>query len=136
MFAALALVAWNEFRGRRRLLAYDPAGPTILGWNQLGLLAVVTLYCVWALYTNLWGANSIEAQLQASPELGAAIGSIEGLDALVRTVAIALYGSVIVLSTIFQGATAAYYFSRRKYVETYVRETPAWVIDLQQATSR
>jgi hypothetical protein len=142
IFVALALVAWNEFRGRRRLLAYDPAGPTILGWNQLGLLAVVTLYCVWALYTNLWGSNSIATQLQSRPDLTATFGSIDGpfsiqgLDALVRTVAIALYGSVIVLSAIFQGATAAYYFSRRKYVEAYVRETPAWVIDLQQATTR
>ncbi len=135
VFVALALVAWNEFRGRRRLLAYDPTGPTLLGWNQLGLLAVISLYCLWALCTNLWGPSSIASQLEASPELTAAIGSTDGLEALDRTVAIAFYGSVIALSAIFQGASAAYYFSRRKYVETYVRETPAWVIDLERATT-
>lgn len=136
VFVALALVAWNEFRGRRRLLAYDPAGPTILGWNQLSLLAVITLYCAWALYSNLWGTESIATQLQTTPELGAAIGSVDGLEALVRAVAIILYGSVIILSALFQGANAFYYFSRRKYVEAYVRETPAWVIDLTRAVGR
>lgn len=135
VFAALALVAWNEFRGRRRLLTYDPAGPTILGWNQLGLLAVITLYCVWALYSNLWGANSVTAQLESHPEITAAIGSTERLDSLVRVVVVALYGSVIALSILFQGATATYYFTRRKYVEAYVKETPAWVVDLRQATA-
>lgn len=136
VFVALALVAWNEFRGRRRLLDYDPAGPTILGWNQLGLLALITVYCAWALYTNLWGANSVTNQLHSHPELTSAVGSIDGLDALVRTMAIALYGTVIALSVVFQGATAAYYFSRRKYVEAYVRDTPAWVIDLHHATAQ
>ena len=135
VFAALALVAWNEFRGRRRLLAFDPAGATILGWNQLGLLGMITLYCVWALYSNLWGGGSIEAQLKANPQLGPAIGSVQGFDDLYRSIVIVLYGSVIVLSAIFQGGNALYYFSRRKYVEAYVRETPQWVVDLRQATS-
>ncbi len=135
VFAALALVAWNEFRGRRRLLAFDPAGATILGWNQLGLLGMITLYCAWALYSNLWGGGSIEAQLKANPQLGPAVGSVQGFDDLYRSIVIVLYGSVIVLSAIFQGGNALYYFSRRKYVEAYVRETPQWVVDLRQATS-
>jgi hypothetical protein len=58
VFAALAAVAWNEFRGRRRLLDFDPAGPSILGWNQLGLLGLIAVYCLWALYSNLWGGGS------------------------------------------------------------------------------
>jgi hypothetical protein len=134
VFAGLTLVAWNEFRGRRRLLEHDPAGATILGWNQAGLLALIVAYCLWSLYSNLWGSGSIEAELKANPQLGAAIGSVQGFDAVYRTIVIVLYGSVIVLSVIFQGANALYYFSRRKYVETYVRETPAWVVDLKRAT--
>jgi hypothetical protein len=134
VFAALAVVAWNEFRGRRHLLKYDPAGATILGWNQLGLLAVITVYCVWALYSNLWGSGSIEAQLRDNPQLGPTINSIDGFDDLYRTIVVVLYGSVIALSALFQGANALYYFSRRKYVEAYVRDTPAWVIDLGRAT--
>lgn len=134
MFAAVAVVAWNEFRGRRRLLNFDPTGPSILGWNQLGLLGMITVYCVWALYSNLWGGDSIEAQLRANPQLGAAINSVQGFDDLYRTIVVVLYGSVIALSAVFQGANALYYFSRRKYVEAYARETPEWVIDVQRAT--
>jgi len=133
VFAALAAIAWNEFRGRRRLLSFDPAGASILGWNQLGLLGMITVYCLWALYSNLWGSGSIEAELQANPQLGAAIGLVQGFDEVYRSIVVVLYGSVIALSAIFQGGNALYYFSRRKYVEAYVRETPAWVIDLRRA---
>lgn len=133
-FVALAVVAWNEFRGRRRLLGCDPAGASILGWNQVGFLALITVYCLWELYSNLWGSASVEAQLRANPQFGAVIDSIEGFDQLYRTIAVALYGSVIALSIVFQGGNALYYFSRRKYVEAYLRETPAWAIDLERAT--
>ena len=117
VFATLAAVAWNEFRGRRRLLNYDPAGASILGWNQLCLLAMVTIYCLWSLYSNLWGGDSIEAQLHASPELGAAFGSLEGIGDLVKPIVVLFYGAVIALSVVFQGGNAVYYFTRRKYVE-------------------
>jgi hypothetical protein len=133
-FAVLASVAWNEFRGRRRLLEFDPAGASILGWNQLGLLTMITVYCVWSIYSNLWGGGSIEAELRANPQLAPAISSVEGFGDLYRLIVVVLYGSVIVLSALFQGANAFYYFTRRKYVEAYRRETPAWVVDLQRAT--
>src|SRR5262245_39628491 len=42
---ALSVVAFIEFHGRRRLLNFDPAAATILGWNQLGLLAMICAYC-------------------------------------------------------------------------------------------
>ena len=48
---------------------------------------------------------------------------------------LALYGSVIALSVIFQGGNALYYFTRRKHVEAYVAETPAWIRDLQSGTT-
>jgi hypothetical protein len=134
VFAGLALVAWNEFRGRRRMLEYDPAGASILGWNQLGLLALISLYCLWAIYSNLWGSASIDAQMRANPQLGAAFNSLGGMSELIQPIVLAFYGMVIALTVIFQGGNALYYFTRRKYLDTYVRETPAWVIDLQQAT--
>jgi hypothetical protein len=134
-FAVLAAVAWNEFRGRRQLLEFNSAGATRLGRNQLGLLALITLYCVWAIYYNLWGSNSIAAQLHANPKLANLSDSLPGVDALLPTIIVAFYGTVIAISALFQGANALYYFSRRKYVEAYVRETPAWVIDLQRATA-
>lgn len=135
IFVGLALVAWNEFRGRRLLLKFEPSGATLLGWNQLGLLALITTYCLWAIYANLWGSESIEDQLNANPELRAAFGSLDGLTQLIQPIVLAFYGLVIALSAVFQGGNALYYFTRRKYVAKYVDETPAWVIDLEQATS-
>lgn len=136
IFVGLSLVAWNEFRGRRRLQQFDPAGATILGWNQVGLLALITIYCLWAVYSNLWGSESIDAQLRANPELKAAIGSLDGMSQLVQPIVLAFYGLVIALSALFQGGNALYYFTRRKYVEKYVRETPEWATDLLRAASR
>jgi len=37
------------------------------------------------------------------------------------------YSLVILVSALAQGMTAVYYFSRRKYVETFNRQTPEWV---------
>ena len=45
----LSIVAYNEFRGRKRLLNFDPSAATMLGWNQLGLLAMIVVYCLWML---------------------------------------------------------------------------------------
>jgi hypothetical protein len=129
VFAALSLIAYNEFRGRKQLLNFEPAGATLLGWNQLGLLAMIIVYCIWMLYTNLTGANTISAELN-SPQMKDLLGSLD-LDTITRQIVIALYGSVIVLSILFQGGNAIYYFSRRKYVEAYANETPEWVRSLQ-----
>ena len=52
VFAGLAIVAFNEFWGRRRLLAFDPSASTILGWNQLGLLLLISCYSLWAIRTG------------------------------------------------------------------------------------
>ncbi len=49
----LSIIAYNEFRGRKRLLKFDPTAATLLGWNQLGLLAMIIVYCLWSLYSNL-----------------------------------------------------------------------------------
>jgi hypothetical protein len=131
----LTAVAANEFRGRRRLLRFDPSAATLLGWNQLGLLGMITAYCLWALYTGLYGTNSVTVQLQAFSQLDSALGSAEGVDTLVRQITILIYGTVIALSALFQGLNAVYYFTRRKYVTAYVAETPEWVRELRQTTT-
>jgi hypothetical protein len=42
---------------------------------------------------------------------------------------------VIALSAIFQGLNAVYYFTRRKHIEAYLQETPAWVQEIERMTS-
>lgn len=129
---ALAVVAYNELRGRKRLLAFDPSAATLLGWNQVGLLGLIVLYCLWMLYSSLTGPNAVAEELKAFAEVAEAL---PGAESLARTVVIALYGMVILLSVVFQGLNALYYFSRRSHIESYRRETPAWIVELQRLPS-
>lgn len=128
----LAIVAFNEFRGRQRLLQFDPSAASMLGWNQLFLLAMIVGYCAWNLYAGLAGDDSFTAQLEAQPELRQALGSMDDLEGLYDQVVVALYGSVIVVSIVFQGLNALYYFTRRKHVEAYVENTPEWLLEVQR----
>jgi hypothetical protein len=132
--AGIAYVALNEFRGRRRLLNFEPRGATQLGWNQLGLLAMITAYCLWTLHTSLAETGEVAAQLHSYAELDAVLGSTGGFERLYKQIVLYLYGGVIGLSMLFQGGTALYYFSRRRHVEEYVAETPDWVRDIERGS--
>jgi hypothetical protein len=130
VFAGLSVVAFNELRGRNRLRRFDPRAATFLGWNQIGLLAIVVLYCLWAIHTNLSGASAVSAELQAYSELESSLGSLSDIETLARQLVVAFYGSVIALSIVFQGINALYYFTRRKHVEAYIANTPPWIREL------
>jgi hypothetical protein len=132
----LAIVAYNEFRGRRRLLEFDPSAATLLAWNQLGFLTLIVVYCLWAIYAGLTGDSPFAAALAANPELfGGDNGDLTVWgDNLYRLCLVGFYGTVIVLSVIFQGLNAVYYITRRKYVQKYVAETPEWIRNLHRAT--
>ena len=132
MLTGLSLVAYNELRGRRRLLRFDPRAAAILGWNQLGLLAMIVVYCLWTIHASLNGANSLSAELQAYA--GSAFGSTHEFVALARQVVVAIYGSIIALSILFQGLNALYYFTRRRHIDAYLAETPEWIRELQAAS--
>lgn len=129
MGVGLALVAWNEFRGRASLLRFELRGCRMLGWNQLGLMAMVIAYAAWMLSKALWGANPYEEAMAQEAALAGTFGSI---GQLYKTLSLALYGGLIVGTLIFQGLNSLYYFTRRKHVEAHLRETPEWVMDLQR----
>jgi hypothetical protein len=127
----LSIVAYNEFRGRKRLLNFDPSAATMLGWNQLGLLAAIVIYCLWMLSgtsAEAVGAFSTQMDSATRKEMLNMVGDLEGL---YKTASLALYGGVIVLSVLFQGGNALYYFTRRRHVEDFIAETPQWVRDVQ-----
>lgn len=133
--AILALVAYNEFRGRRRLLQFDDHAPAFLGWNQVGLLAAIIGYCLWMLFVGLTGEGPFAAEFAAQPELAQVLGSADELDGVYRWMLVAVYATTIVLSIVFQGLNAAYYFTRSKLLDEYLTNTPRWVLDLQRITS-
>lgn len=122
----MAVVARNEFRGRAMLRQFDARGPKLLGRNQLGFLVLIIAYCLWSMYqavhnpiTDLAGLEGIE----------------ESVGSLVTELTVAVYAAVIVLSGLFQGLTARYYFARAPLIRTYLRETPEWIVELQRSSS-
>jgi hypothetical protein len=130
----LALIAYNEFRGRKRLLNFDPSAATLLGWNQLGLLAMIVVYSLWSMYGSFGEASALSAELKGYSELDGLLGNSGGLDGLFKQVSIAVYGGVIVLSAIFQGGNAWYYFTRRRRIDNFIAATPDWVRDVLRGT--
>lgn len=134
--AGLTLVTYNEFQGRKRLLRFDASSPSLLGWNQVGFLALIVVYCLWMIWTGLSSAGPFAAELAAKPELAATLGPLDQFDDLYKILVVAIYGLGIFFSVVFQGLNALYYFSRRKHVESYVRDTPAWVLEVQRMTNQ
>ena len=117
-------------QGRQRLLQFDDKAPVFLGWNQLGFLALITAYCLWMFIVGLTNESPFAMEFEAKPELRAAFDSVEGFDEIYRLVVAAFYGTVFLLSAIFQGGNAIYYFTRRRHVEAFLQKTPAWALQL------
>jgi hypothetical protein len=124
----LAAVARNELVGRKRILAYDPSAFELLWKNQVGLMAIIIAYCVWAMLRTSSGPPD-----PAMEELVEVMG--EGVDELVRALTMAVYAIVIGATAIFQGLNARYYYVRIERLREYVERTPAWVMDLQRSVS-
>lgn len=125
MGLALAGVAYNEFRGRKLLQQMDLAAPRVLGWNQVAFMGVLIGYALWNIYVGLTAPSA----LAGHPELDARYGITE----LQHFVTVALYGSLIVATILFQGGCAWYYFTRTEHLRAYIAETAPWVMDLQRA---
>ncbi len=126
MGVGLGLIARNEFRGRKLLRQFDPLGPRLLGRNQLGFMRLIIAYCLWSMYQA--GSNPIT-------ELPGLEAMADYYGDLVTNLTLAVYGTVIVLTALFQGLNARYYFARTQRVEDYLKETPGWIVEIQRSTS-
>ena len=123
----LAVVARNEFVGRSRILSYDAAGFELLWRNQIGLMALIVLYCVWSMYS---AATVPDPELAELTEL---LG--EGTGELLQSLTLGMYATVIVATVLFQGLNARYYHVRIARLQEYLSETPAWVLDVQRSVA-
>lgn len=121
----MGVVARNELRGRDGIRRLDPEAARDLGRNQVGFMLLIIAYCVWSLIRNATAAPDPElVQLQ----------ELTGVDAdLVRQLTLVVYLGVIGATVIFQGLNAHYYFKRAPLIESYLAETPPWVVDLQRS---
>ena len=135
MTSGMSLVAYIELKGRQRLLQFDRKASAFLGWNQVGFLALILCYCIWMLAAGLTSDNPLAAELKANPDLRAVFDSVDDFSQYYKILIAAVYGTVIVLSVVFQGLNALYYFTRRKHILAYLQKTPTWVLDLQRTTA-
>jgi hypothetical protein len=123
----LAVVARNEFVGRRRILSYDATGFELLWRNQLGLMALIVVYCAWSMYRAVAFPDPELAEL--TEILG------DGTGELVRSLTLGTYATVIVATVIVQGLNARYYHVRIRRLRAYLDETPAWVLDVLRSVT-
>jgi hypothetical protein len=135
----LGVVAFNEFRGRTLIRQFAPNACSLLGWNQVGFTVLIVAYCGWNIAYAYFAPDAvgvaISEALAAYPELGDVGPEIEEqISALYLPLVLTLYGSVIVLSVLFQGGNALYYFARGRLLQQYLEETEPWVIEIQKAT--
>ncbi len=122
----MAVATWYEHRGGALLRRFDPKGPRLLGRNQLGLMAEVVVYALWEIYKAKVHPDADLAQMEV---LG---GDTAGL---ITSLTIIMWVAVIATTGLLQGFMARYYFKRGPMAEAYVRDTPAWVIELQRAAT-
>lgn len=123
----LAAVARNELVGRRRIRDLDAGGLELLWRNQIGLMALIIVYCVWSMYRAVAAPDPQIAEM--SEILGPDTGD------LIQSLTLTLYGAVIAATAVFQGLNARYYFVRIDRLQEYLRVTPPWVVELQRSSA-
>ena len=127
----LLVIGTVEFVGYRKLLQADPSAARWLATNQLAFLGLITVYCGLQMLTFSTEdlkreamSPEFRAQLNAMPEMAADIDrTIEQYGPIATY---GFYSLVIVLSVLFQGGLALYYYTRRKLLDAF-QLRPPWV---------
>jgi hypothetical protein len=116
-----------ELRGRKKLRRRDPSGMILLVRAQLFLLAVILVYCV----TRLGSFDADTMMANLTPDMQAALteAGIKRADVvpLVKTAFYVGYGTVAIVSILFQGGLALYYRNRKAVVTEALASPPAHV---------
>jgi hypothetical protein len=124
--AAMAVVAWFEFKGVNELKRLKPIAPRRMAVNQLVFGAILFVYGAW----SLWNSLHAPSELAGHPELQQVLGDVGSLETSIN---VAVYVSVMLAAILGPGLTAIYYRSRAKHLDAYLAETPQWILDLQRA---
>lgn len=128
---ALAVVAYVSFMGVAGLRQLDPLAARSLAFNQIFLAGVLLAYAGYSLGRLHRDPGLLVSALVSSPEVAQQLGI--DVAKLVRLVGWAVYGTVAAVAVSVQGGAAVYYFTRRKHVDRYVRQTPKWILGAQRA---
>lgn len=126
----MAYIAWKELSSAAALKRLDVDAPRRLAVNQLVFCGMLIIYCLWSLVVSL-ATRSDDAGLIASAGDALGIGGGD-MDHFTRMLNFCIYGGLILLSVLYQGGAARYYFLRTKIVQNYLASTPQWIIDYQR----
>ena len=126
----MAAVAYVELKSVKRLRQLDPRAASALAWNQVFLGSILLAYALYSLWKIFSGRSELSTRLAAYPELASLAIDVDGLT---RAIGLLVYGTLIAVAVFGQGGTALFYLSRRKHIESYLRETPQWILDAQRA---
>ena len=127
----LLAVAWNEGRARKKLMKLVPGSGRELGWNQLAFLALIAAYCLYQILYVVNQPNSFDDAIAKNPQLADMLGTYAEMS---HTIGRLIYQGVLVISTLAVGGNAWYYFICDRRLDTYLAETPNWVLDIQRVT--
>ena len=129
--AGMCVLSHFEFKGARDMRRLDPGAPKRLARNQMVMCALLLVYAVGSLWSKVTGPSEFDKEMGNDPAvrqmLGSSVGDLE------KTGNIVIYSLVGVAAIVGCGGTAMYYNSRTKYIEAYLRETPPWITQLEQA---
>jgi len=129
MGLALGTIATIELLGAKRLGRLEPQATRMLGFNQLVLGAGLMVYAVWRMHAEMTGHGELAAAVGSDANLAQALAPYQNLT---KQIAVMFYGCLIAIAILGMGAMARYYFSRGKYVQKYLKETPGWIIAMQK----
>jgi hypothetical protein len=128
--AGLGAIAGVELYGASKLRRLDGRAIRVLGFNQLTLGGLLSLYALWRIHSELSGGGVLASMAASDPQDSQQIGPLVNLS---HSIVIAFYGALIAVAMLGMGAMALYYFSRRKYLAAYLSQTPDWILAMQKA---
>jgi len=124
---AMGAVAFVEIRGAAQLRRLDASAPRRLGFNQILLGMLLSAYALWQIYQYLHAPSPLAAVTAADPKVG------KRFEDMYQSLAVGLYGCLILFAIVAQGGAALFYFTREKYLRDYRERTPAWILQMQTA---
>ncbi len=125
-----------EYWGEKNIHLLRPGVFKKLMINQLLLGAMFIVISGWWVLEVALNKRSETAALNHAigPTLGGgAGGSIGHIDLILLLILYVMYGSVGAFGLVCQGSMAYYYGKRERLLQTYLAETPQWIIRIQQS---
>ncbi|HMB94577.1 MAG TPA: hypothetical protein VKK61_00920 [Tepidisphaeraceae bacterium] len=123
----MAIVAYYELRGAGEFKRLDRSAPRRLAINQIAFMLMLIAYAGYELAANLRSPMDLGQIANVDPKMAQTIQD------MARPITIAVYLGIMLAALLGPGLTAVYYYTRRKYIEAYLNQTPTWILELQRA---